>query len=182
MLTSYLAPLSSTTSPLSITRPDSTASGDTDLGWDAAVLLELSNTVRTALRISRIPKKDMDTLDRILEVMLVEEQSPQATELSVISHSRFDKLIEALVVTNKKDLDDHPQFADVVSKAISLQHMWQQRLKADYFSLDEDRLKKLMDNGALHDVAPEHGSRQVPQIWRVLEMTPMKDSDLKPGT
>lgn len=144
------------------------------------MLLELSDTARATLKISSIPGKDLETLDTILEVMLADELSSQATELSVIARSRFDKLIEELV-TDKKHLTGSPRLADIISKASSLQHKWQQRFKAAYFSIDEDRLKEMKDDGALHDVVPEQGDRKVPHIWRVVRRTPMMDSDIKPG-
>lgn len=171
----------STASLRSISGQGSTGSTDTDLGWDPIILLELSNAVRATLKTAEIPGRDLDALEKLLEVMLADEQSPQPTDLGVISISRFDKLLEALIGCDTKYLTEEAKLAAIISKASSLQHKWQQRFRASYFSIDEDRLKSLKVNGALHDIIPKDESRVIPRIWDVVRETPMAVSDLKPG-
>jgi hypothetical protein len=84
-LLTLLAPINFTNSPMTFTRPASTGSvmsTDSDLGWNVATLLKLSDTARAA---TLIPEKDLEVLDQILEVMLFDEQSPQAVDLQTIT-------------------------------------------------------------------------------------------------
>lgn len=165
----------------SLTRQVSTGSNDTDLGWDPLILLELSNVVRAILRITQIPDRNKVPLEQLLEVMLGDENSRQPIELRIISTSRFDKLLEDLIEYNIQDQTDDLRVAAIVSKASSLQLKWQQRFKAAYFSIDEDRLKFLKAEGALHDVILNDGYRVFPHIWHVVRMTRLEDGELKVG-
>jgi hypothetical protein len=73
------------------------------------------------------------------------------------------------------------KLADVLSTASSLQHRWRQRFKHDYVAIDDGRLKKLLTEGALHDIVPNLGERKIPQIWQIEKTTPLADKDLDPG-
>ena len=84
-LLTLLAPILFTNSPMTFTRPASTGSvmsTDSDLGWNVATLLKLSDTARA---VTLIPEKDLEILDQILGVMLFDEQSPQAVDLQTIT-------------------------------------------------------------------------------------------------
>jgi hypothetical protein len=159
----------------------STATPLDDYPWTSQLLLILTNTVRQALKLTSIQNEDVGRLDELLKITLAHEDSSHPTTLSLISDSRFDKLLEALLRFDHPALVHSPKLAEAVSLAASLQLKWQVRFREDYFSLDPERLKKFKDEGEFRDIVPKGRFRDISRMWRVTKATPILDTDLELG-
>jgi deoxyadenosine/deoxycytidine kinase len=178
---------------LSITRSVSqdesvTEDGQNHDGWDAATLLEFSDALRQVLRESAIPEHKLSDLDALLGLMLADERSSdRAIDLSIIVHARWDKLLEDLLNYKKKfeDPNSDDQIQELVAKASSLEHRWQQRFKIEYFIIDDGRLAILKTGeGILRDVVLDP-DRKDGLTWVVRKTNPIAqhpgDLCFKPG-
>ena len=159
----------------------STAPPLDDYPWTAQLLLALTNTVRQALGLVHIEDENLGRLDELLQITLAHENSSHPTTDSLISNSRFDKLLEALLGLDHQVLVYAPKLLEAISLAASLQLQWQLRFREDYFALDPERLKKFKDEGAFHDIVPKGRSRDISRMWRVTKTTPILNTDLEPG-
>ena len=137
--------------------------------WDAQQLLGMTDTVREALRVGSIPSHDLEVLCYLLGTMLDDEHAPgKAVDLTLISNSCLDKLVEDLqkcvltLVTG-----DDACFKEILARACTLEHKWQQRLKSAYFSLDNVRIQEMKRNGALRDLVLNPEYKMNSDIWIV---------------
>ena len=141
----------------------------------------LTNSVRQALKPVRIQDKDLGRLEKLLHITLAQEDSSLPTTLSLISDSRFDKLLEALLRLDGQVLEHVPRLAESVSLAASLQLKWQLRFREDYFDLDLMRLKRFKDEGAFRTIVPKGRFRDISRMWSVTNTIPILNADLEPG-
>jgi hypothetical protein len=172
----------------SVSRDESvTEDGQNHDGWDATTLLEFSDALRQVLRESAIPEHKLSDLDALLGLMLADERSSdRAVDLGVIVHARWDKLLEDLLnyqMLENSNSDD--QIQELVAKASSLEHRWQQRFKTEYFVIDDRRLTILKTGeGILRDVVLDP-DRKDGLTWVVRKTNPIAqhpgDLCFKPG-
>jgi hypothetical protein len=145
-------------------------------------IFTVTNMMRAALNRSHIPEDIINQLDEILNILLADELSEEASdqiELSLIAHARFDKLLRDVIDKNQEQANT--TYDRLLAKAWTLQQKWQKRFKADYFAIDNKRLLNLNKHGALRGVILDTGNGTDQIQWKVHTRSPIADADLVPG-
>ena len=168
--------------PLSITRSVSQDGsviaiddGQSSDGWDPTTLLEFSDALRQVLHEFTIPGNKLKDLDALLGLMLSDERHiDRAVDLNVIVHAHWDKLLHDLLSYQGRLEQSDDQLKELLSKASSLEHRWQQRFKTGYFAIDDERLTTLKNGeGLLQDVILDSDDRQEGHKWLVRRTNPI---------
>ncbi|KAI0014101.1 hypothetical protein F4779DRAFT_636847 [Xylariaceae sp. FL0662B] len=154
-------PFSKRSPPPRIQSKDSLASEEScELGWDPASLLELSDSVRAALRHDKTVGPNAEKLSTFLEAALQDEERRQPTlDFETIEFARLDKLLAevlyfAEMVRVAAFTSDLPlRFRVNVSHAKSLRRIWRRRFREQYFMMDQHRCAVLVQGGRLKDVS-----------------------------
>ncbi|KAL3427085.1 hypothetical protein PVAG01_00594 [Phlyctema vagabunda] len=142
--------------------------------WDVENLLDMTNTIRVGLKERFLKATDVATLHIILSTLVSDECIPtSAANLDLISHTRLDKLLGAIVNDDGAASKMHPLFKDITSSAVLLKNKWQRRFLARYFELDEARLRE-MKEVRLHDMSLI-AADQIGQKWYVDKRNPIDE-------
>ena len=142
-------------------------------------LFRFVDTIREALLTHIIGEDDFERLKEIIQVLLENEceKSDEKATLSLISRTRFDKLLVELVNLETAN----PEYMGLITKATSLERLWKERFKDDYSLIDKERLGIMFKRGALHGLTLEIDVETKLPLWRVERGAPIAAADLKPG-
>ncbi|KAI1082282.1 PUA-like domain-containing protein [Whalleya microplaca] len=148
-------------SPRAISKESLTSDEYSELGWDQASLLELSDSVRASLRHDKTVGPNAEKLSSFLEAALQDEERRQPTlDFETIEFARLDKLLAKIlhfaemVKVTAFTSDLLPlRFRVDVSHAKSLRRIWRRRFREQYFMMDQHRCAMLVQGGRLKDVS-----------------------------
>ncbi|KAI0200737.1 hypothetical protein F4808DRAFT_427744 [Astrocystis sublimbata] len=129
--------------------------------WHKSQLLDISDSVRSGLRVGHVSSSDTENLSNFLEAALKDEERSYPTlNFETIEHARLDKLLSEII-----------QFADLmissnlspyyllrlrvnVSQSKHLRRLWRRRFREHFFMIDQHRRAVLVESpGRLKDVS-----------------------------
>ncbi|KAH8683179.1 hypothetical protein BGZ60DRAFT_213652 [Tricladium varicosporioides] len=132
---------------------------------DQDMIREVVDFQRAALKESCSHPKQLKEIIAPLNMVLEDEESVDtATKFEDIVHTRFDKLLEAILKTDYLKYDHAPEWwigneeaakifnQDLIPLAERLQYKWQMKFKAAYLKIEDLRLHQMEKFGAMHHV------------------------------
>lgn len=111
-----------------------------------------------------------------MAAIISEESTLRAINFDIIFKSHFDKLLEDLMNAPKPPGPTWKAFTDLVNEAEFLHHRWLQRFKQRYLQIDDERMRSLQEDGALHDLALTCDLREGGHSWLIDRTYPCQSS------
>ncbi|KAH6684298.1 hypothetical protein B0J14DRAFT_664166 [Halenospora varia] len=132
---------------------------------DQDIIREVVDLQRAALKENcSHPKQLKEIVAPLTMILEDEENADTATKFEDILHTRFDKLLEAILKTDYLKYDHAPEWwigneeatktfnQELIPLAKRLQYKWQMTFKAAYLKIDDLRLQHMVRDGAMHHV------------------------------
>lgn len=141
----------------------------------------LTDLLRFQIAALEINRNEVNTVTRVLEVMLDTEGSQCPVKIELIVATHFDKMLNEIVAAGKKLVPMHPHIAHIVSLATTLQHKFYLRFKETYFAINDTRMAWLKKKGALHGLLPMDRDQPTALMWHVAAIQPPIGASLKLG-
>lgn len=134
-------------------------------GWNVSKLLDLSDTVRVALKDGKeLKPTELANLAVVLGMMIADEvddarqskgpRSSQKVDISIVQRARLDKLLADMIPANDEDADAGSKCESAatgpwpeIEIARTLQKYWSARFKDEYLALDSRRCDDLIAGG-----------------------------------
>lgn len=150
---------------------------DTGEEWNMDTFLEMTNTVREALKTGFIPSAEAEIISELLSVLLADEKAQQnLVDLDLVMQTHLDKFLED-VVKVKDEFAQESRFREIITRANSLQRKWQQRFKEEYFEIDEERTRRMKSTGILRGLQLNPGDWTTTQVWQVSKNEPISHTE-----
>jgi hypothetical protein len=153
-----------------------------DTIWNIPALLELTDSVRWSVTMTKTLGPLESRLTALLDVVLSNEalrSSPSKLLVGIetIRGARLDKLVEALLDRNNQPPRPVPaSFFAAKTAAGVLQRKWRLRFRDGYTSLDRVRYHRMLTSGHLMQVsfsAAVAGVPDSPALWKTQECEPL---------
>jgi hypothetical protein len=145
-----------------------------------AELLARMNNVRLAWSPNKMTAQNVGLVGTFLKLLLAEEEGHNPISLASIFITHLDQLVEEIIGFSDGELPRPGPRRWLHRLASALQFKWQRRFKEAYFSINENRIKEMKENGALRNIVPNVEGTTASDIWRAATIIPL--SDIEPGT
>lgn len=143
----------------------------------------MTDEARESLQKGTLSPMMMETVSDILEALIFEESTPRAAEFDIILKSHLDKLLEDLITAPPSHSNPGRNvFTDLVSKAKCLHNRWLKRFQSRYLHIDDVRMRKLQEDGALHDFALACDLKEVGYFYQNERTCPSQNRDREGAT
>lgn len=137
-------------------------------GYDADVLREMCDTVRTSLHEGR-PEPRWEEVMGFLKAVLRDEgdgSGSHAIEIETIRNTHLDKLISDILNPRYRHPRVPTRFAADIQLVERLERKWIERFRGPYFHIEEHRYRELSQKGRLRDVTPNLGAQDPEDRWQ----------------
>ncbi|KAK9419238.1 hypothetical protein SUNI508_01215 [Seiridium unicorne] len=131
-----------------------------EVGWDKSALLNMSDSVRAAIRHDECVGPDAGKLSTFLEAVLKDEERRHPTMgFEIIEHARLDKLLdEVLQFAELMKAASHAtelplRFRVDVAHCKKLRVIWRHRFREQYMMIDQLRCAVMVKGGRLKEVS-----------------------------
>ncbi|KAM0360892.1 hypothetical protein ACHAP4_002986 [Fusarium culmorum] len=137
-------------------------------GYDADVLREMCDTVRTSLHEGR-PEPRWEEVMGFLKAVLRDEgdgSGSHAIEIETIRNTHLDKLISDIINPRYRHPRVPTRFAADIQLVERLERKWIERFRGPYFHIEEHRYRELSQKGRLRDVTPNLDAQDPEDRWQ----------------
>ncbi|OBS18543.1 hypothetical protein FPOA_10271 [Fusarium poae] len=135
-------------------------------GYDADVLREMCDTVRTSLHEGRPEPRWEEVMGFLKAVLRDENDGSRAIEFDTIRNTHLNKLISDIMDPKYRHPRVPTRFAADIQLVERLERKWIERFRGPYFHIEEHRYRELPKKGRLRDVTPNLDAENPEDRWQ----------------
>ncbi|KAF4991173.1 hypothetical protein FGRMN_7978 [Fusarium graminum] len=154
-------------------------------GYDAELLLELCDTIRSGLHEGRPEPRWEEAMGFMAAVLRDEGDGSRAIEFETIRNTHLDKLISEIMDPKYRHPRVPIRFSKDIQLAERLERKWVERFRGPYFNIEQNRYIALPKTGRLKDVVLDLDTQNPEERWQLKDaetVSEMEENlDIEPG-